>query len=201
MIRRWISMLALCHGIHGREIAILPDAKLVGEDLASGASGASGVAFGMRGASGAITNSADPMVPETIEDVEARWLGTALSQVGWFLSEPPLALGQKATSWALNAEKPHAQTQHQSLALSVLSLLGVSLHEHKHRAHAGAAGIGVVIPEHKHTMFGGIPWLLILPVVLGVGLATFIQVVSLYYEWLDTKDKMARGEPLEPDGY
>eukprot|EP00913_Durusdinium_trenchii_P021679 g20369.t1 len=47
---------------------------------------------------------------------------------------------------------------------------------------------GPSIPQRDHTMFGGIPWLLIIPVVLGVVLAIIIQTVSLYSEWSDLKE-------------
>ena len=45
--------------------------------------------------------------------------------------------------------------------------------------------------------FGGIPWLLIIPVVLGVVLAILIQAVSLYSEWSEAKDPV----PRDPEGW
>jgi hypothetical protein len=42
---------------------------------------------------------------------------------------------------------------------------------------------------NENLRFGGIPWLLIIPVVLGVVLAILIQAVSLYSEWSEAKDR------------
>mmetsp|Transcript_95857 Transcript_95857/g.117488 ORF Transcript_95857/g.117488 Transcript_95857/m.117488 type:complete len:194 (+) Transcript_95857:89-670(+) len=180
-------LLALVIG-EASEIAILPNAKLVmdGSELPAEVHSKHDLLIQAK-------QTNDKRLPETIEDVEARWLGIALSQIGWFMSESPLSLGKKATSWILSAEDREQQTKHQSMALSLLETLGVSVAEQKP---------GAPIPHHPHTMFGGIPWLLILPVVLGVVLAILIQAVSLYSEWSENKEKLARGEPVEADvGY
>mmetsp|Transcript_103134 Transcript_103134/g.183255 ORF Transcript_103134/g.183255 Transcript_103134/m.183255 type:complete len:200 (-) Transcript_103134:149-748(-) len=137
-------------------------------------------------------------LPETLEDVEARWLGVALKQVATFLSESPLSHAKKASTWMLSADQHESlRSRHQSVALSMLSLLGVHLEEHKEPPNS----------EHKvpapaqHTMFGGIPWLLSIPVFFGVGLASTIQAVSLHSDWQEQKEKLARGEPIEDLGY
>jgi len=144
-----------------------------------------------------LATNATMELPETLEDVEARWLGMALRQVASFLAESPIGHAKKASTWMLSADQHESRrTRHQSAALSLLSLLGVQLDQHK----------GPAPPNHKaeppHTMFGGIPWLLLIPVVCGVVLASIIQVVSLQSEWQEQREKLARGEPLEKDlGY
>lgn len=141
-------------------------------------------------------------LPETIEDVEARWLGVAFDHMVWFLSESPLSCAQKASTWLLSADKhPADRSHHQSLALRVLQLLGVNLaHEHqKQPVNQAASKADFQSPHAASTMFGGLPWLLIVPVILGIGLAAIIQVVSLYYEWQERQEKLMKGEPLEPE--
>mmetsp|Transcript_90831 Transcript_90831/g.126160 ORF Transcript_90831/g.126160 Transcript_90831/m.126160 type:complete len:196 (-) Transcript_90831:51-638(-) len=176
------------------EISILPDARLVASDSEPLVTGTRAEVIPKVELVQA--HAAPPVeLPETVEDVEARWLGIALSHMGWVLSESPLSLGQKTTSYLLDAEKEeHERSPHQTMALSVLSMLGVSVGR-QHRAHSNPSSI----PTHSHQMFGGIPWLLIIPIVLGMALASIIQVVSLYSEWADAKDKLSRGEPLEPE--
>eukprot|EP00439_Symbiodinium_sp_Y106_P074454 s604_g14.t1 len=192
------------------EISILPDARLVASDSEPLVTGTRAEVIPKVELVQA--HAAPPVeLPETVEDsrgfgcedVEARWLGIALSHMGWVLSESPLSLGQKTTSYLLDAEKDltqavsqeeHERSPHQTMALSVLSMLGVSVGR-QHRAHSNPSSI----PTHSHQMFGGIPWLLIIPIVLGMALASIIQVVSLYSEWADAKDKLSRGEPLEPE--
>eukprot|EP00434_Breviolum_minutum_P021284 symbB.v1.2.018778.t2/scaffold1511.1/size114522/5 len=172
------------------EIAILPNAKLVmdGSELPADVQSRHDILK----VEAKQSQQDHSELPETIEDVEARWLGMALSQIGWFLSESPLSLGKKATGWMLSADEVERQTKHQSMALSLLESLGVSVRVEQKDAP---------IPRHPHTMFGGIPWLLIIPVALGIGLALLIQAVSLYSEWSDNKEKLARGEPIEDSGY
>mmetsp|Transcript_9473 Transcript_9473/g.17568 ORF Transcript_9473/g.17568 Transcript_9473/m.17568 type:complete len:200 (+) Transcript_9473:126-725(+) len=186
-------LLALASLAKAHEVSILPDARL---EAGEGLQIPTGVATQVVPQT-VQTRETVTELPETVEDVEARWLGMALSQVGWVLSESPLSLGQKATSFVLSAEKQeHERSPHQTMALTILSMLGVSVaREHRHMANPS----GGSIPLHPHTMFGGIPWLLIIPIVLGVVLASVIQVVSLYSEWSDAKEKIARGEPLDPE--
>ncbi|OLP91158.1 hypothetical protein AK812_SmicGene27165 [Symbiodinium microadriaticum] len=192
MARRLALLLPLFTA--ATEISILPDARLVASDSEPLVTGTR--AEVVPKVELVQAHAASPVeMPETVEDVEARWLGIALSHMGWVLSESPLSLGQKTTSYLLDAEKEeHERSPHQTMALSVLSMLGVSVGR-QHRAHSNPSSI----PTHSHQMFGGIPWLLIIPIVLGMALASIIQVVSLYSEWADAKDKLSRGEPLEPE--
>lgn len=177
---RGLIVVCLTVGAVGHEISSLPAARFVNSELRPGAG-----------------HPSESKLPETLEDLEARWLGSALTQVAWVLSESPLSCAQKATAWLLDAHKEESQrAQHQTMALSLLSTLGMTVGSTHHSGTPEHVGFKV---QTQRTMFGGIPFLLIIPVVLGLVLTALIQVVSLYSEWQDRNDKLARGEPLEAD--
>lgn len=195
----------------------------------------------------ALLQEAAASPPETLEDVEARWLGAALDKISWALTESPLTLAQKAAAPApgvqkLEHDKPH-RAGHKTLALSLMSAMGVissSVEPFEERnpyqkvflfiaigLFVAGVAVGVrvlsapwsilvplllsltvllveylVVLLERHTLFGGIPAPLIIPVLLGIGLACLIQIVSLHSELKERQEKLSRGEPLEADlGY
>eukprot|EP00933_Yihiella_yeosuensis_P077544 TRINITY_DN88087_c0_g1_i1.p1 TRINITY_DN88087_c0_g1~~TRINITY_DN88087_c0_g1_i1.p1 ORF type:complete len:223 (-),score=36.37 TRINITY_DN88087_c0_g1_i1:196-864(-) len=135
---------------------------------------------------------------ETIEDVEAKYLSSALTQLAWFLSESPLSMTTKASSHLLGLHKHESErAKHQSAVIALLGVMG--LHVNSDADPSRQAGFQIRSQGKSHTMFGGLPWLLILPVVFGIGLAVAIQITGTYYDWQEYKEKIAKGEPIEPD--
>ncbi|CAE8642692.1 unnamed protein product [Polarella glacialis] len=138
-------------------------------------------------------------VPETLEDVEVRWLGVAFAQIARFLSESPLSSATKASKWMLGAEKHEkSRSRHQSAVLSLLGTLGMPLAPSP-PVDYGQRGSKVEKQHLPQTMFGGLPWPLLLPVVLGVALAVVIHTASVYSDWKERKDKLLRGDAMETD--
>eukprot|EP00931_Biecheleriopsis_adriatica_P066233 TRINITY_DN40631_c0_g1_i1.p1 TRINITY_DN40631_c0_g1~~TRINITY_DN40631_c0_g1_i1.p1 ORF type:complete len:257 (-),score=47.08 TRINITY_DN40631_c0_g1_i1:120-890(-) len=185
--------------------------------------------------------------PETLEDVEARWLGTALDNIGWALQESPLTLAQKAAAASADGtqkQPEHAETHssgHQTLLISLLSTMGIpsgSAEQQSSRQKLFlfiAIGVfcvsgfaqswlqvfplpwSILVPFllalttllvgymvallERHTLFGGIPAPLIIPLLLGSGLACLIQIVSLHSEMMERREKLQGTPPEAHLGY
>mmetsp|Transcript_100305 Transcript_100305/g.243983 ORF Transcript_100305/g.243983 Transcript_100305/m.243983 type:complete len:184 (+) Transcript_100305:3-554(+) len=121
---------------------------------------------------------------------EDPWLGRAFEQIGAALSESPLSTSAAVARKLLGT--PEGEVGH--LEASLLSLGAVSSQEpprsaeghHRHR-HRGVAGRATSNPQLKGHMYGGLPWVFIAPVVVGIGTVILVHIVSLWSEYTHVK--------------
>lgn len=129
---------------------------------------------------------------ENFEDVELRVMSLLATSAVRVLMESPLSCALKATDWLVEQSKKEPESGHAKV-VALLSILGVPTGTSHHQLQQ----------QSQHTMFGGIPWILLLPVVAGTSLVLLIQGVSMWSEYKEHSQKGGSpGEPYEADlGY
>lgn len=136
------------------------------------------------------------MASESLEDTEVRVMSLLVENAVRFLSESPLSCAMKATDWLAERSRKEPDSHHAKV-LALIAALGVPVNGTATGSHT------LKLQHNQHTMFGGIPWILLLPVVAGTAVVILIQVISLWSEWKDQSSKgPGAGEPYEADlGY
>mmetsp|Transcript_18418 Transcript_18418/g.57993 ORF Transcript_18418/g.57993 Transcript_18418/m.57993 type:complete len:175 (+) Transcript_18418:127-651(+) len=120
---------------------------------------------------------------------EEPWFGHTLQRVGAALSESPLSTGEALVRRLMGT--PEGETGHLEA-----SLLEMEREPPSHRRHRGA-GRATANPQLAGRMFGGLPWIFLSPVVLGMCTVIIVHIVSLWSEFTHTGK--AVGLPGEVD--